>query len=375
MLLYVFEVLFILTLADALKSIREKSTPNLGALWNLEKMAECRLGYSALAYNNYGCWCGVGGSDTPVDEIDECCQRHDQCYDFAADQHFCFDIPEEYVDDYSWSCKLNTTKTDPRKEPLCAEGQSECQQHLCWCDKTVIDCWSQYPRPDFKKTCSHIEPNTTKVLDRRDESSAQPGSAVIHIYGAKGLKTNKILVVALPELFFVIAFYRFLHSDFYIRSDDREIVATTTWSITGDKKMRFALCLLVLTAFCPAIFSLLCQICEGDSCNYPAGAGYVTEACAWSVQFCYKLANVDHNKVFKAGCGYEECESIPPGPHTKCLTCNYDNCNGFDDENHAYIHRLGGGGTAWNGSIRNLSACSTSLLIAIISFLALKMSL
>ncbi|KAI1733142.1 phospholipase a2 domain-containing protein [Ditylenchus destructor] len=349
MLLYIFEVLFLLILADALKSVREKSTPNLGALWNLEKMAECRLGYSALVYNNYGCWCGVGGSDTPVDEIDECCQRHDQCYDFAADQHFCFDIPEEYVDDYSWSCKLNTTKTDPRKEPLCAEGQSECQQHLCWCDKTVIDCWAQYPRPELKKTCSHIEPNATKELDRRDESSSQSGSSNL--------------------------FIEFLFSVWMFIPSRIGIVATTAWSITGDKKMRFVLCILVLTAFCPAVFSLLCQICEGDSCNYAAGVGYVTEACGWSVQFCYKLANVDHNKVFKAGCGYEECESIPPGPHSKCLTCNYDNCNGFDDENHAYIHRLGGGGTAWNGSIRNLSACYTSIVIAIISFLAHKLSL
>jgi secretory phospholipase A2 len=43
----------------------------INALWNLQEMAECRLGYSALAYNDYGCWCGVGGSGKPVDGIDE----------------------------------------------------------------------------------------------------------------------------------------------------------------------------------------------------------------------------------------------------------------------------------------------------------------
>jgi secretory phospholipase A2 len=43
----------------------------IDALWNLQEMAECRLGYTALAYNDYGCWCGVGGSGEPVDGIDK----------------------------------------------------------------------------------------------------------------------------------------------------------------------------------------------------------------------------------------------------------------------------------------------------------------
>ncbi|EFO20115.1 hypothetical protein LOAG_08373, partial [Loa loa] len=42
----------------------------LAALWNLDKMSTCRLGYPATVYNNYGCWCGVGGSGKPMDGID-----------------------------------------------------------------------------------------------------------------------------------------------------------------------------------------------------------------------------------------------------------------------------------------------------------------
>lgn len=42
----------------------------LKALWNLDKMSICRLGYPAAVYNNYGCWCGVGGSGKPMDGID-----------------------------------------------------------------------------------------------------------------------------------------------------------------------------------------------------------------------------------------------------------------------------------------------------------------
>ncbi|OZC07098.1 hypothetical protein X798_05903 [Onchocerca flexuosa] len=42
----------------------------LKALWNLETMSICKLGYRATVYNNYGCWCGVGGSGKPMDGID-----------------------------------------------------------------------------------------------------------------------------------------------------------------------------------------------------------------------------------------------------------------------------------------------------------------
>ncbi|KAJ8664595.1 hypothetical protein QAD02_006257, partial [Eretmocerus hayati] len=36
---------------------------------------------SAWNYNNYGCWCGKGGSGPVVDKIDQCCKDHDLCYE------------------------------------------------------------------------------------------------------------------------------------------------------------------------------------------------------------------------------------------------------------------------------------------------------
>ncbi|KAI6175614.1 Phospholipase A2 [Aphelenchoides bicaudatus] len=137
----------------------------LDALWNLQEMAECRLGYTALDYNDYGCWCGMGGSGTPVDGIDECCMRHDKCYDYAVDNGICVDVPFEYVEDYTWSCN----RTGPgRPEPKCEEGQNKCKQYLCWCDREVVDCWSQYAKPLAKKACTHENEGKTifkKVVD------------------------------------------------------------------------------------------------------------------------------------------------------------------------------------------------------------------
>jgi hypothetical protein len=95
------------------------------ALWNLQEMAECRLGYTALDYNDYGCWCGPGGSGEPVDDIDKCCMRHDKCYDYAVDNKICIDVPFEYVEDYTWTCNRTAT---PRPEPVCEEGQNKCKQ-------------------------------------------------------------------------------------------------------------------------------------------------------------------------------------------------------------------------------------------------------
>ncbi|VDN55431.1 unnamed protein product [Dracunculus medinensis] len=41
------------------------------SLINLDLMSYCQLGYTALSYNLYGCYCGIGGSGKPIDGIDE----------------------------------------------------------------------------------------------------------------------------------------------------------------------------------------------------------------------------------------------------------------------------------------------------------------
>eukprot|EP00117_Sycon_ciliatum_P027273 scpid102194/ scgid22197/ len=53
---------------------------------------------AALRYNNYGCWCGVGGGGPTVDSIDQCCKVHDACYGSVETQG-CGDPKYE---DYHW---------------------------------------------------------------------------------------------------------------------------------------------------------------------------------------------------------------------------------------------------------------------------------
>nr|P84736.1 RecName: Full=Phospholipase A2 trimorphin; Short=svPLA2; AltName: Full=Phosphatidylcholine 2-acylhydrolase [Trimorphodon lambda] len=48
-------------------------------LYQFSNMIQCTIpGSDPLSdYGNYGCYCGYGGSGTPVDELLRCCQVHD----------------------------------------------------------------------------------------------------------------------------------------------------------------------------------------------------------------------------------------------------------------------------------------------------------
>jgi len=139
----------LLLLLIRVNAARHNST-SVGALWNLNEMSECLLHYSALVYDDYGCWCGPGGGGKPVDGIDNCCMNHDHCYDAAIAAGRCYDVPEEYVDWYSWLCE--------KGEPICTVAdQRSCAAALCECDKIVVHCWSTFLKPVTKLRCNRTK--------------------------------------------------------------------------------------------------------------------------------------------------------------------------------------------------------------------------
>ncbi|KAB1268315.1 Group IIE secretory phospholipase A2 [Camelus dromedarius] len=98
-----------------------------GNLVQFGVMIERMTGKPALQYNDYGCYCGVGGSHWPVDQTDWCCHAHDCCYG-CLEKLGCEPKLEKYLFSVS------------RHKILCA-GRTTCQRWTCECDKRAALCF------------------------------------------------------------------------------------------------------------------------------------------------------------------------------------------------------------------------------------------
>ncbi|NWS54495.1 PA21B Phospholipase, partial [Chunga burmeisteri] len=124
------------------------------AVWDLRSMMKCTMpdSHPLLQYSDYGCYCGLGGSGTPVDELDRCCQTHDACYSKAEKLESCtFIIDNPYTRTYSFTCSNG--------QITCDSNNDACQMFICNCDRTAAMCFAKAPydpkynRLDTKKYC------------------------------------------------------------------------------------------------------------------------------------------------------------------------------------------------------------------------------
>ncbi|KAM4616845.1 phospholipase A2, minor isoenzyme-like [Polymixia lowei] len=107
------------------------------AVWQFGRMIQCaQPGANPLAYSDYGCWCGFGGTGVPVDEVDMCCKVHDKCYEISRKTPGCtaiVDLP--YVLVYDYNCD--------NQQITCSATNNKCQAAVCECDRVAAHCFSQ----------------------------------------------------------------------------------------------------------------------------------------------------------------------------------------------------------------------------------------
>nr|BAB26212.1 unnamed protein product [Mus musculus] len=110
------------------------------AVWQFRNMIKCTIpGSDPLKdYNNYGCYCSLGGWGPPVDDLDRCCQTHDHCYSQAENLESCkFLRDNPYTNTFSYSCSGG--------EITCSAKNNKCEDFICNCDREAAICFSKVP--------------------------------------------------------------------------------------------------------------------------------------------------------------------------------------------------------------------------------------
>nr|AHZ08811.1 phospholipase A2 [Micropechis ikaheca] len=142
-------------LAVCVSLLGASSTPPLPLnLYQFRNMIICTIPdrEPLLAFSNYGCYCGKGGSGTPVDELDRCCQTHDNCYGEAEKLPECQGILSgPYINTYSYDCT--------KGKLTCNDQEDKCKLFICNCDRTAAMCFAKAP---YKEENNRIDPNRCK---------------------------------------------------------------------------------------------------------------------------------------------------------------------------------------------------------------------
>uniref|UniRef100_A0AC34R616 Phospholipase A2 domain-containing protein n=1 Tax=Panagrolaimus sp. JU765 TaxID=591449 RepID=A0AC34R616_9BILA len=145
-------LLFVFTRCVNGRGVKVKENDKIGAvdLLDLRNAMLCGMnGY--WSYLGYGCWCGPSNlgfiatkpGTPPVDDVDNCCLKHDLCYEALAGQ--CGWAAGHRIG-YDSSCTKNKTSVCSSENDFCGAG-------ACKCDVEFVECLKPYPIPNERAKC------------------------------------------------------------------------------------------------------------------------------------------------------------------------------------------------------------------------------
>ncbi|GAB6029336.1 hypothetical protein CHUAL_005105 [Chamberlinius hualienensis] len=111
---------------------------------NFLTIAALKTGRNPLDFINYGRYCGLGGSGYALDETDNCCKLHDECYTQVKNTHECSNLSDGfyYFLGYSWE---KSEDGDVRCVAANDTALGLCSADLCQCDVDIVHCIASTP--------------------------------------------------------------------------------------------------------------------------------------------------------------------------------------------------------------------------------------
>uniref|UniRef100_A0A8C8XHU1 Phospholipase A2 n=1 Tax=Panthera leo TaxID=9689 RepID=A0A8C8XHU1_PANLE len=111
-----------------------------GSFWQFQRMVKYITGRSAFfSYYGYGCYCGLGGKGTPVDDTDRCCLAHDCCYE-KLKRFGC----QPVLNSYQFHIANGSVACDPGVSCLCGLRACESDKESAYCFRESL--------PTYEKT-------------------------------------------------------------------------------------------------------------------------------------------------------------------------------------------------------------------------------
>ncbi|XP_006774525.2 PREDICTED: putative inactive group IIC secretory phospholipase A2 isoform X1 [Myotis davidii] len=117
--------------------------PTHSSFWQFQRMVKHITGRSAFfSYYGYGCYCGLGGKGTPVDDTDRCCLAHDCCYE-KLKQLGCQPLLSSYQFHIVNSTVVCECAPGPGAGCLCGLRACECDKQSAYCFKENLPTYEK----------------------------------------------------------------------------------------------------------------------------------------------------------------------------------------------------------------------------------------